>query len=223
MKDGGYRRTQHDGLRTWEALKLVTGFGFPGGVGYYDSEDPQAHTRPLTDRAANGDYHATGYRVSHDGKRPSGTNVVPPEDWRILILDPNTDSAAGGGIEYVGLRWYNCPPPKAAENPVLTTPADAGREGGRQPKHKQGLQEAVNEIVSRLRQAGIKPTAKTLLHYVRENAPSALDEGLQLNISKCDDMYVDGDTLNWKDRLGGDRSITKRSLDRYVKRARQPY
>ncbi len=114
-------------------------------------------------------------------------------------------------------------PPKAAENPVLATPADAGREGGRQPKHNQGLQEAVNELVSRLKQAGILPTAKTLLDYVRENASPKLGEGLQLDTSHCDDIYVDGNKLVWKDGDGTEQWITQRSLDPYVKRARDSY
>ncbi len=127
-----------EGLRTWKALELATwdapiahdgGFEavntFPGGLSYYDPSvtargrrGPRG-VRPLIDRAIAGDWHATGRRKIGDGRRPSKPDVISPDTWEYLILDVDTDSASGGGLELVGLRWHLCPPPEREKKTIV--------------------------------------------------------------------------------------------------------
>ena len=88
-------------FRTSEALDLATGW-----VYYFDGEDPTGRVRPLIDRALNGEWRATGRRTTDDGEPPLDPEAIPADWWEFLVLDVGTDSASGGGIEIVGLRWF---------------------------------------------------------------------------------------------------------------------
>lgn len=102
------------GYETWQALKcLPTSFVFPGGLQFYDMDSGVSNdVRELITLAVNGNWHATGRRKIGDGTSPSKPEVIPPESWEYLILDIDTGTASGGGIEFVGLRWHNSPPPQ---------------------------------------------------------------------------------------------------------------
>ncbi len=127
-----------DGYRTWEVLKqLGIGFNdgtfnaihtFPGGLSYYDVEtayfdayDPTdvRRVQPLIDRALSGDWHATGRRKVGDDKLPLKREVIRSEFWEFLQVDVIADSASGGGIEFVGLRWHLCPPPEREKKTIV--------------------------------------------------------------------------------------------------------
>ena len=109
MSKGGER-----GYRFWEAMKLISGAPFPGGLSPWNdgSEDG-----PLRHRLVNGDWHATGRRVRGQGKDPSKRDVIPADDWEVLRINPDMDSAAGGSVEFVGMRFH----PGAPSAPVKPT------------------------------------------------------------------------------------------------------
>ena len=109
---------------TWQALKqLPSSFVFPGGLVHIDPDSGgRSDIQELITLAVYGNWHATGRRKKGDGMSPSKPEVIPPDSWEYLILDIDTGTASGGGIEFVGLRWCNSPPPQpikmtsAAEN-----------------------------------------------------------------------------------------------------------
>lgn len=65
----------------------------------------QKKLRPLLDKLIAGRWYAIGYQVPIT---PESQPVrVPAHLWEVLCLDPNTDSVARGGLEYVRLRFYD--------------------------------------------------------------------------------------------------------------------
>ncbi len=72
----------------------------------------------FTDLLRKGSWHAKGFRapVEPTARRER----IPPEKWEILSIDLDDNSASGGGIEYVGLRFFEAKPgakkTKKAEN-----------------------------------------------------------------------------------------------------------
>lgn len=80
-------------------------------------------------------------------------------------------------------------------------------------KYDSGLQEFVTEILGRLE----RPTRSQFTRYLGENASS--DAPLE-GVPGCDDVYLDGECMVWIDRSGTQRSITFRSLEPYIRRAK---
>ncbi len=103
-----------NGLRIHEALKLAEGFGFPGGLHYYDELDPHGMA-PLLYRLTDGAWHATGRRVRDGNKEPSDPEVIPAKSWDFLIPDAHTDSASGGNMNFCAIRIYRGAPSSAAK------------------------------------------------------------------------------------------------------------
>ena len=101
MSKGGER-----GYRYWEAMKLISGARFPGGLSPWNdgSEDGA-----LRHRLVNGDWHMSGYRV---GKKPPTRENVRARYSEFLKIDPDNDTAAGGDFEFVGVKFHPAPPPQ---------------------------------------------------------------------------------------------------------------
>ena len=116
MSKGGER-----GYRYWEAMKLISGAPFPGGLSPWNdgSEDGA-----LRHRLVNGDWHATGRRVRGQGKDPAKREVIPTDLWEVLRIDPDNDTAAGGGLEFVGTRFHPGAPPQPPAKSTVKGRAD---------------------------------------------------------------------------------------------------
>ena len=101
MSKGGER-----GYRYWEAMQLISGARFPGGLSPWNdgSEDGA-----LRHRLVNGDWHMSGYRV---GKKPPTRENVPAHYSEFLKIDLDNDTAAGGDFEFVGVRFHPGAPPQ---------------------------------------------------------------------------------------------------------------
>jgi hypothetical protein len=93
---------------------------FPGGISYYDGRlgrEVCGQAESLIDRLRDGSWRATGF-LAPVSPQPRRENV-PARCWEFLRLDIRTDTAAGGGLEYVGLRFHESEPA-----PRLTAPAE---------------------------------------------------------------------------------------------------
>ena len=110
---------------------------------------------------------------------------------------------------------------------VRRNPQEAGRRGGSQPKYQGGLQEAVNRIVSDLRDDEIRATLGAFRRWFEQRGaivqlpivnwkPWSFDPP----IPSCDDLYIDGQKLVWKDRDGHERDRSLRTMESYIARAR---
>lgn len=125
-------------------------------------------------------------------------------------------------------------PTRARSVPVLTK-AHASK-GGQRPKFNLGLQEAVNRIAADLDAGKQVLTTSSLKDWIRaqteRNRDPATDDvlgkasGITLTpyafeppIPDCDDLYIDGKKLVWRDRDGRERHCSLRSLEPYVQRA----
>ena len=130
----------HDkGMRYWGALKLIAGARFVEGLSPWDDG---SEVGPLIDRLVNGDWHATGRPVIGKGKEPSAPAVIRADLWEFLKIYPEKDSAAGGGVEFVGVRFHSGGPPdnargrRSGEKPLKVQCIDWAREQLRQSGRK---------------------------------------------------------------------------------------
>lgn len=99
---------------------------------------------------------------------------------------------------------------------------NARRKGGKRPKYNKALQEVIGLVRQQLIDDGEKPTLSTLTDWFRQNASAGNPYSFEPPIPDCDDLYVDGEYLVWKDRTGRDTELKLRSLDRYLRRANNP-
>ena len=121
-----------DGLTAWEAIRLLSSepgrdpleFSpdhqlFAGGVTYVDREydtrfRPEAR---LLDRLVDRAWYAMGLRLTFEPN--DQPEHIPAHLWDVLDLDPDANTASGGGLEYVRLRFYEgdgiIEPPELAE------------------------------------------------------------------------------------------------------------
>ncbi len=103
-----------NGFRIHEALKLAEGFGFPGGLYYYDELDLHGMA-PLLYRLTDGAWHATGRPVRDGNREPGPPEILSADSWRYLIPDAHTDSAEGGGRNFCDIRIYRGAPSPPAK------------------------------------------------------------------------------------------------------------
>ncbi len=85
---------------------------FAGGITYVDEEYDERLRGPLLDRLTDallaGSRYAEGYK---EPVTPKDEPVpVPGPLWRVLVPDPDNDTAEGGGLRYSGLRIYETKP-----------------------------------------------------------------------------------------------------------------
>ena len=124
-----------DGLTAWEALELLFPEPEPepeaksetmiksdlelwsGGTTWVDAEyDERLGFRPnlnvpsFLDLLQEGSWYGTGFRVPVDPTLPR--ERIKPDLWDILGIDPDNNTASGGGLEYSGLRFYEESPRK---------------------------------------------------------------------------------------------------------------
>ncbi len=95
----------------------------------------------------------------------------------------------------------------------------ARSKGGKRRKYNQGLQEAINRIRE---EVGPNLTLGTLKDWFRNNLNSYEPYSFDPPIPNCDDLYIDGSKLVWKDREDREQATSLRSLEPYVFRANHP-
>lgn len=173
-------------------------------------------------------------RVVDEGRQWDGYAVVGPHALRALRrgetpapawLDVPCErgelSVAWGrplGRHWLLVRldeWRNL------RRPIPPEPTNPGAR-----KYNVALQRVIDQIAAEL---PLPCTITALKAYFRErNAVSGCLRGgktvsvLESHIPDCDEVYIDGAKLVWKDRDGRERSCSLRSLERYLKRARKP-
>ena len=105
---------------------------------------------------------------------------------------------------------------------------DEARKGGQQRKVNRGLQNAIRRIAEDLRNGGRSLTLGNLRTWLTEQTQRGRDETMRPEaysfdppIPDCDELYIDGRKLVWKKRDGSDGSISLRSLEPYLSRAKQ--
>ena len=103
-------------MRARDAMKLISDVPFPGGLSQWNDG---SEFGALIYRLVSGDWHATGRRARDRGNDPSKRDVIPVDLWEVLKIDPNKDSAAGSGLEFVAVRFQRGarPAPTAAKRP----------------------------------------------------------------------------------------------------------
>ncbi len=103
----------------------------------------------------------------------------------------------------------------------------AGKRGGQQPKYDVALQDAINRIARQLQDAGTPITPgnfkgwfveKDAITKPRLNFPKPWS--FEQPIGNCDELYIDGKKLVWKNRDGIEKDMKLRSLEPYFKRAK---
>ena len=104
-------------LRIHEALKLAIGFGYPGGLTYYDELDPHG-VGPLLYRLSDGAWHATGRREHGVNAPPAKREVIPTDWWEFLIPEADSDSATGGGMKFCAIRIHRGSPSTPAKKTI---------------------------------------------------------------------------------------------------------
>jgi hypothetical protein len=145
------------GMRYRDALQLISGARFPGGLSPWDDG---SDVGPLIDRLVNGDWHATGRRVNGQGKEPSEPDVIRADWWGYLKNNPEKHAAAGGGVEFVDVRFHTGAPPEAKRPRLLRGDtaaayaehvAETKRQQGRKPSRSEDEAWAKSQGISRTR------------------------------------------------------------------------
>jgi hypothetical protein len=108
----------------------------------------------------------------------------------------------------------------------LPSKEDALR-GAKRSKYNAALQDAINRIEQDLKGQGKRMTTGNLRDWLAGKKAVSCSlpgwwEGWSFEPpnANCDDLYIDGPKLVWKDRHGQEQDITLRSLDPYFRRAR---
>lgn len=106
-----------------------------------------------------------------------------------------------------------------AETPKLTQKDRA--KGGRRGKWNTALQEVINKVRADIVSNKKRATLSTVKDWFRDNATFDDPHSFNPPIPNCDDLYIDGKKLVWKDRDGRERDAALVSLRRYIDRANQ--
>ena len=134
-----------------------------------------------------------------------------------------------------------CVTPPEPEQPAPASSADAPEEmqpeshiltdherekGGKRSKINEALQQALNRIAADLSEQGKRITRGFLRDWVTEKTPQnefGESEPYSFDplISNCDDLYIDGSKLVWKDRESREHDNNLKNLDRYIERAQK--
>ena len=94
-------------------------------------------------------------------------------------------------------------------------------KGGKAPKYDFGLQQFVDQLFAEFEAKDTDLTPPLLKAWLVENAPK--DEGYDPvpEIPDCGDIEFYEGKVWWKDRTGRPRSVVERSLEPYIRRARE--
>lgn len=110
--------------------------------------------------------------------------------------------------------------------PRLPSKEDALR-GAKRSKYNAALQDAINRIEQDLKGQGKRMTTGNLRGWLADknavsNRPLVPWErwSFEPPIPNCDELFIDGPKLVWKDRDGREQDITLRSLEPYFRHAR---
>ncbi len=144
-------------------------------------------------------------------------------------------------VEHAIAEVVPCVTPPEPEQPAPASSADAPEEmqpephlltdderekGGKRSKINEALQQALNRIAADLSGQGKRITRGLLRDWVTEKTPRDEFGGFEPYsfdplIPNCDDLYIDGSKLVWKDREGREQDNKLKNLDRYIKRAQK--
>lgn len=97
---------------------------------------------------------------------------------------------------------------------------EARRKGGSKSKFNKGLQTFVDSLFVEFADGNEPFTLSTFKDWLRKNAASG--EGYEPDpaIPDCGDIVFYDDKLWWKDRRGAPQSVTIRTVERYISRAK---
>ena len=102
--------------------------------------------------------------------------------------------------------------------------AQHGRKGGGADKQNKALQQVIDIIISELKGEGKSGTPKDIEDYFINNGADASQEvyvGKDFGVSDCDNLCIEEKRLWWNDMDGKPSSITFRSLEPYIKTAKE--
>ena len=95
-------------------------------------------------------------------------------------------------------------------------------KGGSKPKYTVALQQFIDRLAAEFKEAGRPLTLSTLKSWLTENA--VRDHGYDPTpmISDCDDIEFFEERLWWKDRNASQKSTSIKTVERYIRRAKNP-
>lgn len=102
---------------------------------------------------------------------------------------------------------------------ISTLNKDAAKKGGSRSKYNKGLQSFMNQLSAKFAETGKTFTLPTFNDWLLEVANKG---SYETGIPDFEDLDLVEDTLYWVNRRGDTRSLKVRSLQPYIKRAKQP-
>ncbi len=112
MSEGG-----EGGRTAWKALSSFARSLSPSGLGIVD--DREKIRQLFIAELIQGGLHVKGYRAPI--KPTSKPEAVPAHCWNFLFIDIPSNKAAGGGLEYHDLRFYEAAPDSKASKSAKST------------------------------------------------------------------------------------------------------
>ena len=145
------------------------------------------------------------------------------QDGQVDLDDLLTNRPGGvlGEIRIDRLEFDQFLSDRSSVEPVSTLTAGQRRRGGQQRRYDTALQDAINLIRDDLLRHGKDVNPPTVWAWLCETLANRDREyTFEPPIPDFDDPYIDGEKLVWKGSDGRDRDIARKSLDRYVTRAK---
>ena len=146
-----------DGLTAWEAIQRLFPEPEPehmiksdiqlwaGGHTWVDTEMWWTNAvLSFQDLLRNDSWYAKGCRVPVDPTPRS--KRIHPDLWDILVIDPDNNTASGGGLEFAGLRFYE---KKKVETSI-----------SREPVRRADLRRFMEQRIAHLKEAGDRSNAR---------------------------------------------------------------
>ena len=192
-----------------EALRLLVDWNDRGSLGTVTSTLPISNER-LRDL----DYYLDGLNLSQDHR----------ESYRQQEVSTSTLKSFAKMHKYHSSRLRALP----STNFGTESPRTVGKHGGLAGRFNNDLQEAINRIADDLAKNDEKPTLGNLLAwFVQRKAVTKpllnwpQNWNFEEAIAGCEDLYIDGKKLVWKDRDGREQDISLTSLRPYLGRAKE--
>lgn len=176
---------------------------------------------------------AQAQRAKEGGQKMQQPDLTPAAIDHASLWPVQEDEDGGvNGKQFV--RWVES---KGVEIPCGLNRAMSARElpaqgqrAGERRKYDTALQDVINHIFRALKGSGKKGTMADMKDlFISKRAMAGADpDGWELSpfetsIPNCDELYIEGENLMWKDRGGNERYKKFRSLEPYFKRAREIY
>ena len=97
--------------------------------------------------------------------------------------------------------------------------AKSQSKGGSKPKYNVALQQFIDQLAAEFNGTGKPLTLSALETWLSTDAPQG--ESYESGIPDCDDIEIYDDKVWWIDSKGLRKSLTLRSIERYVERAKK--